>query len=127
VGASVVVSLDNDFSFVGLYGRYRYRLDRDRAVDIALGVPITRGHGASPLGLLKYGMSRHAGIALRPEIRREAEYRYDGLPGAYEIRNRLRLSVGAEVGGLPGAITSVSVAAAIFAVLIAIFSSGSWS
>ena len=87
VGASVVVSLDDDYSFVGLYGRYRHRIDAARSVDVAVGIPITRGDGTRPLGLLKYNMTRHVGVALRPELRselkrvnREARARVGDLP-----------------------------------------------
>ncbi len=127
VGASLVVSLDRDYSFVGLYGRYRHRIDSTRSVDVGLGIPLSRGDGVHPLGLLKYNMTRHVGVALRSEVHHEAEYQGDVLPGPYVDRRRLRLAAGAEIGGLTGAITSVATAAAIIGAVIAILSSGGWS
>lgn len=124
VGLSAMVSLDNDYSFVAIFARYRRMLDSVRSIEVALGVPTSNGpnHRAAPLGLIKYNMMRHFGVALRPEINRYLEYTAD--PASPFVRSSFRMSAGVELGGLAGAITSVTAGLAFLAALISFFASG---
>ena len=127
VGASLVVSLDEDHFFIGMFARYRRTLGGSRSVEVALGVPISNSadHRAGPLGLIKFNPWRRVGIGLRPELDRQVDY--TGTPANPRIRTNLRVSAGVEVGGLPGAISSVAAGIAVVAAVIAFLASGAWS
>lgn len=126
VGLSAMVSLDEDLSFVAIFARYRHMLDSVRSVEVAIGVPTSGSsdHRPAPLGLIKYNMMRHFGVALRPEINRYLEYPIG--PGPPVVRSSLRMSAGVELGGLAGAVTSLTAGAVFVALVIAFFASGGY-
>ena len=123
-GASLMISVDEDWSFAAIFGRYRHVIDSSRSIDLALGVPLSNDnqHRVAPLGLIKYNATRKLGIAVRPELDRVLDYTYYPAPPRY--RNNFRISAGAELGGLPGAITSVTAGVAFLAAFIAFIASG---
>lgn len=123
VGASVFVSEDRDGFGVGPALRYRRWIGSSQSVELAVGAPLAIGgdnykmHTGSAFGLVKWSPNHWFAVAARPELIRGPVFLGCGpisCPGD-EVQSRVRLSLGAEIGWVPGlAATPLGLLAMVF-------------
>jgi hypothetical protein len=124
VGASVFVSADRDGFALGPELRYRRWMGRSESVELAVGAPLAIGgdnykmETGSAFGLVKWSPNHWFAVAARPELIRGPVFLGCGpisCPGD-EVRSRVRLSLGVEIGWVPGlAATPLGLLAMLFA------------
>jgi len=107
IGASLLASLDEAGFAAGPMVRYRRWLPPARSLEVAVGIPVTTGEDVqrgSVLGLVRWSPSHWFAVAARPEILRRLTYVCGPSACVPEHLSRARLSVGAELGEVPGAV-----------------------
>jgi hypothetical protein len=124
VGASVFVSADRDGFGLGPALRYRRWMGRSASVELAVGAPLAIGgdnykmETGSVFGLVKWSPNHWFAVAARPELIHGPVFLGCGpisCPGD-EVRSRVRVSLGAEIGWVPGlAATPLGLLAMFFA------------
>lgn len=127
VGASVFVSADRDGYGLGPALRYRRWMGRSESLELAVGAPLAIGgdnykmETGSVFGLVKWSPNHWFAVAARPELIRGPVFPGCGptsCPGNV-VPSRLRLSLGAEIGWLPGlAATPLGLLAMLFAAIV---------
>ena len=128
VGASMFFSADRDGFGIGPALRYRRWLGDAKSVELAVGAPLASAGAdnyamtiGSVFGLVKWSPTHWFGVAARPELIREPVFL--GCSPTYcpgdAIQARMRLSIGAEIGWIPGAVmTPLALAAMWFAAIV---------
>lgn len=126
VGGSVFASLDRDGFALGPAAHYRRWLSASASVEVAVGTPLVTSTGndlqpGSLFGLVKWSPNDWFSVATRPELVRWTTVTGCGPTAcATASRTRGRLSVGMEVGRVPGAVlTAVGGAAGFFLAALA--------
>ncbi len=126
VGGSVFASLDRLGFGLGPSVRYRRWLSPTASVDVALGAPLLATtnnlRSGSLFGLVRWSPNHWFALAARPELVRAPVFLGCGPTGCnIPVRSRARLSVGMELGWVPGlTLTAVGgLATALLAALIA--------
>jgi hypothetical protein len=125
VGGSVFASLDRDGFALGPSVHYRRWFSASAAVEVAVGTPLVTSTGndlrpGSVFGLVKWSPSDWFSVAARPELVRWTTVTGCGPTGcATASRTRGRISVGVEVGRVPGAVFTAVGGAAGFLVALA--------
>ncbi|HTH64790.1 MAG TPA: hypothetical protein VL563_08885 [Gemmatimonadales bacterium] len=110
VGGSVFASLDRDGFALGPAARYRRWLSASASVEVAVGTPLVTSTGddlrpGSVFGLVKWSPNDWFSIGARPELARGTTITGCGPAGcATATRMRGRLSVGMEIGRVPGVV-----------------------
>lgn len=128
VGGSVVASLDRVGLLVGPEVRYRRWLSASAALDFAVGTPLVSSTGdiapGSIQGLVRWSPSDWIAIAARPEALRYTSAVSCG-PAGCTTATRLhpRLSLGLEIGRVPGAVFTGLGAVATYLVALAVINS----
>jgi hypothetical protein len=96
IGLSLFASFDTDELVLGPAVHYRRWFGSSQSLDLSLGMPLTSQYDMqytpvyTPYGLIKYNPVHWFGIAVRPELRR------------YSGQSHFMMSIGAEVGWIPG-------------------------
>ncbi len=126
VGGSVFASLDRLGFGLGPSVRYRRWLSPTASVDVALGAPLLATtnnlRSGSLFGLVRWSPNHWFALAARPELVRGPVFLGCGPTGCnIPVQSRARLSVGMELGWVPGlTLTAVGgLATALLAALIA--------
>jgi len=126
VGGSVFASLDRLGFGLGPSVRYRRWLSPTASVDVALGAPLLATtnnlRSGSLFGLVRWSPNHWFALAARPELVRAPVFLGCGPTGCnIPVQSRARLSVGMELGWVPGlTLTAVGgLATALLAALIA--------
>lgn len=124
VGASVFASLDRLGFGLGPSIRYRRWLSPTASLDVALGAPLVvttnNIHSGSLFGLVRWSPNHWFALAARPELVRGPVFLGCGPTGCnIPVQSRMRMSVGVEVGWVPG-LTLTALGSAATAVLAAI-------
>jgi hypothetical protein len=112
VGGSVFATFDRAGLLVGPSVRYRHWLSSSRAVDIAVGTPLYSSTGnilsGSVVGLARYSPNDWMAVAVRPEVLRWTTVTSCGPVGcATATRPHARLSLGIELGRVPGLVLTI--------------------
>ena len=128
VGGSVVASLDRAGLLVGPEVRYRRWLSASAALDFAVGTPLVSSTGdiapGSIQGLVRWSPSDWIAIAARPEALRYTSAVSCGPTGCTTAtRLHPRLSLGLEIGRVPGAVFTGLGAVATYLVALAVINS----
>jgi hypothetical protein len=124
VGGLWLVSIGDQESLTGPMFRYRRWLSNTRSLDMALGTPIAGDLKAgSVLGALTYSPAQWFAVGVRPEYARRTMYACDSLSCTPHVSSTLRVSGGAELGGLPGVVVTLVGGAAVVALFIALLGS----
>ena len=109
VGGSVYASLDRAGLLLGPEVRYRRWLSASAALDLAVGTPLVSSSGniesGSITGLVRWSPSPWLAVAARPEALRWTSV-VSCSPSACATASRYhpRLSLGVEIGGIPGVV-----------------------
>jgi len=126
VGGSVFASLDRLGFGLGPSVRYRRWLSPTASVDVALGAPLLATtnnlRSRSLFGLVRWSPNHWFALAARPELVRAPVFLGCGPTGCnIPVQSRARLSVGMELGWVPGlTLTAVGgLATALLAAFIA--------
>ena len=126
IGGSVFASLDRDGFTLGPAAHYRRWLSASASVEVAVGTPLVTSTGSdlrpgSVFGLAKWSPSDWFSVAARPELVRWTTVTGCGPTGcATASRTRGRISVGMEVGRVPGAaLTAIGGAVGFFLAALA--------
>jgi hypothetical protein len=126
VGGSVFASLDRLGFGLGPSVRYRRWLSPTASLDVALGAPLlvttSNLRSGSLFGLLRWSPNHWFALAARPELVRAPVFLGCGPTSCnIPVRSRARLSLGMELGSVPGlTLTAVGgLATALLAALIA--------
>jgi len=126
VGGSVFASLDRLGFGLGPSVRYRRWLSPTASVDVALGAPLLATtnnlRSGSLFGLVRWSPNHWFALAARPELVRAPVFLGCGPTGCnIPVQSRARLSVGMELGWVPGlTLTAVGgLATALLAAFIA--------
>jgi hypothetical protein len=128
VGGSVFASVDRAGLLLGPEVRYRRWLSASAALDVAIGTPLVSSSGniasGSITGLVRWSPSRWFAVAARPEALRWTST-VSCTPGACVTATRYhpRLSLGVEMGGIPGAVLTGLGAAASYAIFLLVANS----
>ncbi|HET9706773.1 MAG TPA: hypothetical protein VFP39_00575 [Gemmatimonadales bacterium] len=115
VGGSIFASLDRAGLLLGPELRYRRWLSASAALDVAVGTPLVSSsgnvQGGSITGLVRWSPSPGFAVLARPEALRWTSAVSCSPSGcATASRYHPRMSLGVEVGGIPGAVfTGLSV------------------
>jgi|SRR5712692_230875 len=109
VGGSVFASLDRDGFALGPAARYRRWLSASASVEVAVGTSLVSSSGnlqpGSVFGLVKWSPNDGFSIGARPELARGTTITSCGPTGcATATRTRGRLSLGMEIGRVPGVV-----------------------
>lgn len=109
VGGSVFASLDRAGLLLGPEVRYRRWLSASAALDVAVGTPLVSSSGniasGSITGLVRWSPSPWLAVAARPEALRWTSAVSCSPSGCITAsRYHPRLSLGVEIGGIPGAV-----------------------
>lgn len=118
IGGSVVASLDRAGLLVGPELRYRRWLASGASLDFGVGLPIVSSTGnieSGVTGLVRWSPNDWLAVAARPEVLRWTTVTSCGPTGCVTAdRAHARLSLGFELGHVPGAVMSgVSAAATL--------------
>ncbi len=113
LGGSVFASLDRLGFALGPAVRYRRWLSSSASLDLAVGTPLVTGatniQGGSVFGLVKWSPNDWFAVAARPELLRQSVFLGCGPTMCnYDVQSRGRVSVGLEVGRLPGLVLTVT-------------------
>ena len=126
IGGSVFASLDRLGFGLGPAVRYRRWLSPTSSVDVALGTPLLAAfsnmRAGSLFGLVRWSPNHWFALAARPELVRAPVFLGCGPTGCnIPIQSRARLSVGMELGWVPGLTLTAAggLASAFLAALIA--------
>ena len=123
IGASWFISAAENELSTGPVLRWRQWLGTTQSIDVAIGTPIAGGNLLRPgsvLGLVKYNPVYWLGVAARPELARfHDEYVCDEAGCRALSGTKTRLSLGAEVGELPGFLLGTAAGVTAGAVLLA--------
>lgn len=109
IGGSVFASLDRSGLTVGPAARYRHWLSASASVEVALGTPLMAStqdlQPGSVFGLVKWSPNDWFSVAARPELGRWTSLTSCG-PAGCQAASRMhgRMSVGIELGRVPGAV-----------------------
>jgi len=127
VGGSVFASLDRAGLLLGPEVRYRRWLTASAALDVAVGTPLVSSTGniesGSITGLVRWSPNSWFAVAARPEALRWTSVVSCGPTGCLTAsRYHTRLSIGAEIGRLPGAVLTGLGAAGTYLMYLAIAS-----
>ena len=128
VGGSVFASVDRAGLLLGPEVRYRRWLSGSAALDVAVGTPLVSSSGniasGSITGLVRWSPSPWFAVAARPEALRWTSA-VSCTPGACVTATRYhpRMSLGVEIGGIPGVVLTGLGAAASYAVFLLVASS----
>jgi len=124
IGASVFVSADRDGYGFGPALRYRRWIGGSASVEVAVGAPLAIGGDSykmetgSVFGLVKWSPNHWFAVAARPDLIHGLVFVGCGptsCPGD-EVQSRVRLSLGVEIGWVPGlAATPLGLLAMLFA------------
>jgi len=111
VGGSVFASLDRAGLLLGPELRYRRWLTASAALDLAVGTPLVSSSGnitsGSITALVRWSPNSWFAVAARPEALRWTSVVSCGPAGCLtENRYHPRLSLGAEIGRMPGAVVT---------------------
>ena len=124
VGVSVFASFDQTGFVAGPAVRYRRWLSSAAALEVAVGTPIARStrniESGSVFGLARWSPNDWLGLAVRPEVLRKPTILGCG-PTSCTIatRSHTRVSLGAELGRVPGAaLTAVAGATTLLLYLL---------
>ena len=126
LGATFMLSIDGDDFLAGPFLRYRRWLGAGRSLDLGVGFAAASSNGtnsSSQLGLIKYNPTHWIALAVRPEIRRRAEYTCDPPSCAVvtsTLRSRFHISAGGEIGWFPGAVLTATGSAILLAAIAAL-------
>jgi len=113
IGASVFASADLGTFSLGPAVRYRRWIADSQSVEVAVGVPLlapSNDYMATPwvFGLLKWSPNHWFAVAARPELVHQTVLvgcpPFAPTPCSSEVQSRVRLSLGVEVGEVPGAV-----------------------
>jgi hypothetical protein len=109
LGGSVFASLDRAGLLLGPEVRYRRWLSASAALDVAVGTPLVSSSGdiasGSITGLVRWSPNPWLAFAARPEALRWTSAVSCSPAGCLTAtRYHPRLSLGVEVGGIPGAV-----------------------
>ena len=109
VGASVFASLDREGLLLGPEVRYRRWLSASAAIDIAVGTPLVKSSGniesGSITGLVRWSPNSWLAVAARAEALRWTSTVSCSPSGCLTAsRYHPRLSLGVELGDVPGAV-----------------------
>jgi hypothetical protein len=124
VGASMFASLDRLGFGLGPAVRYRRWLSPTASLDVALGAPLVvttnNIQSGSVFGLVRWSPNHWFALAARPELVRGPVFLGCGPTGCnIPVQSRMRMSLGVELGGVPG-LTFTALGGAATAVLAAI-------
>jgi hypothetical protein len=124
VGASMFASLDRLGFGLGPAVRYRRWLSPTASLDVALGAPLVvttnNIQSGSVFGLVRWSPNHWFALAARPELVRGPVFLGCGPTGCnIPVQSRMRMSLGLELGGVPG-LTFTALGGAATAVLAAI-------
>ena len=124
VGASMFASLDRLGFGLGPAVRYRRWLSPTASLDVALGAPLVvttnNIQSGSLFGLVRWSPNHWFALAARPELVRGPVFLGCGPTGCnIPVQSRMRMSLGVELGGVPG-LTFTALGGAATAVLAAI-------
>ena len=128
VGGSVFASVDRAGLLLGPEVRYRRWLSASAGLDVAVGTPLVSSSGSiasgSITGLVRWSPSPWFAVAARPEALRWTSA-VSCTPGACVTATRYhpRMSLGVEIGGIPGVVLTGLGAAASYAVFLLVASS----
>ncbi|HKC40643.1 MAG TPA: hypothetical protein VKC15_13950 [Gemmatimonadales bacterium] len=121
IGGSLFASVDRDGFAVGPSVRYRRWLTPVASLEVAVGKPLAGDQNmrtGAVFGLVKWSPNHWFALAARPEVARQ----YQCGPSTCSWRSGGRVSVGTEIGALPG--LAVTGAAAVgFAAFIVVLAS----
>ncbi|HEY6222324.1 MAG TPA: hypothetical protein VIW26_00955 [Gemmatimonadales bacterium] len=128
VGGSVFASLDRAGLLLGPELRYRRWLSASAALDVAVGTPLVSSSGniqsGSITGLVRWSPSPWVAVAARPEALRWTGAVSCSPAGCLTAtRYHPRLSLGVELGGVPGVVFTGLGAAATYLLLLLVASS----
>jgi len=124
IGGSVFASLDRVGFGLGPAVRYRRWLSSTASVDVALGAPLLATTNnlrpGSLFGLVRWSPNYWFALAARPELVRRPVFLGCGPTGCnIPVQSHMRLSLGMELGWVPG-LTLTAVGGAATAVLAAL-------
>lgn len=124
IGVSVFASLDRIGLTVGPAVRYRRWLPSGGALEVAVGTPVVRSsqntESGSVFGLARWSPNDWLALAVRPEVLRQSTVVGCGPVGcSYAVRSHTRVSVGMELGRVPGAVLTALGAAAGYLLALA--------
>ena len=128
VGASVVASLDRVGLLLGPEVRYRRWLSASAALDIGVGTPLVSSSGniaaGSIQGLVRWSPNDWIAVAARPEALRYTSV-VSCAPAGCTTATRLhpRLSLGFEIGRVPGLVLTGLGTVATYLVALAVLAS----
>jgi len=111
IGASVFASLGWDAFGVGPAARYRRWIPPSGSFEVAVGtslVSFPNMETSSVLGLVKWSPNHWFAVAVRPELVRPPVYS--------EVQSRGRVSLGMEVGSVPGLVLTAASGVALLAI-----------
>jgi hypothetical protein len=128
VGGSVFASLDRAGLLLGPEVRYRRWLSASAALDVAVGTPLVRSSGdiasGSITGLVRWSPNPYLAFAARPEALRWTSVVSCGPAGCLTAtRYHPRLSLGVEIGGVPGVVFTGLGAAGTYLLFLLVASS----
>ena len=128
VGGSVFASFDRAGLTLGPAVRYRRWLSASASVEVAVGTPIVSSTGdiqpGSLFGLAKWSPNDWFSVAARPELARWTSVTSCGPAGcATASRMHGRMSVGIELGRVPGVVLTGLSSVATYLAFLAIASS----
>lgn len=127
VGGSVFASLDRAGLLLGPEVRYRRWLSASAALDVAVGTPLVSSSGnvesGSITGLVRWSPSPWLAIAARPEALRWTSAVSCSPAGCVTAsRYHPRLSLGVEIGGIPGVVFTGLSAVGTYLLFLAVIS-----
>jgi hypothetical protein len=128
VGASVFASLDRAGLLLGPEVRYRRWLSASAALDVAVGTPLVSSSGniesGSITALVRWSPNTWIAVAARPEaLRWTSTVSCNPSSCVTAKRYHPRMSLGVEIGGIPGAVLSALSVAGTYLLFLAVVSS----
>lgn len=118
IGGSFFASLDEAGFGAGPAVRYRRWLSATASVEMAVGTPVVTSSEIKPgsvFGLVRWSPDHWFAVTVRPEVLRK---QFVCGPVTCTEETRGRLSLGAEVGWVPGLVLTVGSAATILIVIV---------